>query len=54
MPELDAQLNAQATLSQDYPIQLELRSQVHLADFKGQTLSLAAQAVLRISLYKPI
>ncbi len=46
MPELDAQLNAQATLSQDYPIQLELRSQVHLADFKGQTLSLAAQGSL--------
>ncbi|MEF2482491.1 translocation/assembly module TamB domain-containing protein [Vibrio mimicus] len=46
MPELDAQLNAEATLTGDYPLQLELSSQVHLADFKGQTFSLTAQGNL--------
>ncbi|PAR28784.1 autotransporter assembly complex protein TamB [Vibrio metoecus] len=46
MPELDAQLSAEATLSNDYPLQLDLRSQIHLEDFKGQTLALAAQGSL--------
>ncbi|WP_032468147.1 autotransporter assembly complex protein TamB [Vibrio sp. RC586] len=46
MPEVDAQLNAEATLTGEYPLQLELNSQVHLADFKGQTLSLSAQGNL--------
>lgn len=46
MPELNAQLNGGMTLSGDYPLQLELNSQIQWADFKGQTLSLAAQGNL--------
>ncbi|MGL5431197.1 MAG: autotransporter assembly complex protein TamB [Vibrio sp.] len=46
MPELVAELQGQVTLNHDYPLQLELKSQLRLADFNGQTLNLSAQGSL--------
>lgn len=42
MPEVEATLNTQVTLSADYPIQAQLDALVKQADVKGQKLSLSA------------